>query len=250
MPQAPTIDPAEIERFEAMANKWWDPKGPFAPLHHLNPARLAFIRDEICRHFERNSERARSLDGLSVLDIGCGGGLIAEPLTRLGAAVTAIDPGSDNIAAAKTHAEAQGLSIDYRADKAESLAEKGETFDTVLCLEVVEHVPDVPAFIKMIAPLVKPGGLLVLSTLNRTLKSYALAIVGAEYILRWLEPGTHQWERFVKPEELSSALRQASLAPTAEKGLMYNPLSDRWSLTSDLDVNYFMTAKKSGNAAS
>ena len=168
---------------------------------------------------------------------------MSEPLCRLGASVTGIDPGETNIEAAKEHAAKQGLSIDYLSTTAEQLAEQGQQFDVVLCLEVVEHVPNVESFIKAIRPLVKPGGILILSTLNRTLKSFALAIVGAEYVLRWLEPGTHQWDRFVKPEELNTALRQAGLKPTGERGMIYNPLSDKWSLSRDMDVNYFVSAK-------
>jgi len=179
-----------------------------------------------------------------VLDIGCGGGLVAEPLTRLGAAVTGIDPGAETIAAAKAHAAAAGLEIDYRPVTAETLADGGERFDAVLLLEVVEHVPDVPAFLKRLAPLVADGGVMILSTLNRTLKAYALAIVGAEYVLRWVPAGTHQWDRFVTPKELNSALSSAGLAPSDLTGMVYDPLADRWSLSRDTDVNYFATAKR------
>jgi 2-polyprenyl-6-hydroxyphenyl methylase/3-demethylubiquinone-9 3-methyltransferase len=194
--------------------------------------------------FGRDAKQAGSLAGLSVLDIGCGGGLVCEPLARLGASVTGIDPAAENIAAAKAHASAGGLSIDYQVATAEELAARGQSYDAVLLLEVVEHVPDVPAFIKTVAPLVKPGGVIILSTLNRTLKAYALAIVGAEFILRWLPVGTHQWQRLVQPEELASALSAACLSLASTEGLIYDPFADEWRLGSDTDVNYFATARR------
>lgn len=239
-----TLDRDEIARFAKLADEWWDEKGPFRPLHQINPTRLTYIRDRLCAQFGRNPKAPPSLTGLSVLDIGCGGGLVAEPLTRLGANVTGIDPAEETIAAAKTHAEGAGLKIAYEATAAEALAEAGRQFDAVLLLEVVEHVPDVPAFLKRLAPLVAPGGMMILSTLNRTFKAYALAIVGAEYILRWVPAGTHQWERFVRPEELKAALRGAELSLTDITGMAYDPLADRWSLSRDTDVNYFATATK------
>jgi 2-polyprenyl-6-hydroxyphenyl methylase/3-demethylubiquinone-9 3-methyltransferase len=239
-----TLDPDEVARFAKLAADWWDTKGPFAPLHRITPTRLTYIRDQICAHFGRDPKMPPSLSGLTVLDIGCGGGLVAEPLTRLGADVTGIDPAQETIEAAKTHAQGAGLDIAYRAATAETLADEGKQFDAVLLLEVVEHVPDVPAFLKRLAPLVKPGGVMILSTLNRTLKAYALAIVGAEYVLRWVPVGTHQWERFVRPEELKSALSAAGLTPSGTKGMVYNPLTDVWSLSGDTDVNYFATATK------
>jgi len=239
-----TIDRGEVDRFARLADQWWDAKGPFRPLHQINPTRLTYIRDQLCRAFGRDPKAPPSLSGLAVLDIGCGGGLVAEPLARLGAKVTGIDPAPETIAAAKAHAEGAGLKIDYRAATADELAGEGTQFDAVLLLEVVEHVPDVPAFLKRIAPLTKPGGIMILSTLNRTLKAYALAIVGAEYILRWLPVGTHQWERFVRPEELEAALRGASLTLTDTTGMVYDPLADAWSLSADKDVNYFATAKR------
>jgi 2-polyprenyl-6-hydroxyphenyl methylase/3-demethylubiquinone-9 3-methyltransferase len=246
MPEAPdstaTLDRDEVARFAKLAGKWWDANGPFRPLHRINPTRLTYIRDQLCRRFGRDKTAASSLSGLSVLDIGCGGGLVAEPLARLGASVAGIDPARESIEAAKAHAEGARLKIAYRAATAEELAAEGKTFDAVLLLEVVEHVPDVPAFLKGVAPLVKPSGVMVLSTLNRTLKAYALAIIGAELILHWLPIGTHQWQRFVRPDELNAALRRAGLKPTDTTGMVYDPLADEWRLGRDTDVNYFVTA--------
>lgn len=245
-PEDTTLDAREVERFAAMAREWWDPKGKFAPLHAMNPARLAYIRDRLCEHFRRDARDPASLEGLAVADIGCGGGLLCEPLARLGAAVTGLDPAEETIRAAQTHAAAQGLDIDYRAARAETLAEEGARFDAVLALEVVEHVPDVGAFLKTAGALVRPGGLMILSTINRTLKSYAMAIVGAEYLLRWLPAGTHDWNRFVRPGELSQALAAAGLAETDRRGIVFHPLSGEWGLARDTDVNYLMTAARSG----
>lgn len=239
-----TLDEKEVARFAKDAARWWDAKGPFAPLHRINPVRLSYIRDALCRRLGRDAKAGASLAGLSVLDIGCGGGLVAEPLARLGASVTGIDPAEENIAAAKAHAEGARLTIDYRATTAQALAASGAQFDAVLLLEVVEHVPDVPAFLREVAPLVKPGGIMVLSTLNRTLKSYALAIVGAELILRWLPIGTHQWDRFVTPAELRTGLRGAGFTLTDTTGMIYNPFADEWRLGRDTEVNYLATATK------
>jgi 2-polyprenyl-6-hydroxyphenyl methylase/3-demethylubiquinone-9 3-methyltransferase len=241
-PRDATLDASEVRRFGDLAAEWWDPKGKFRPLHKLGPARLAFIRQEIVRHFARAHGGLRPFDGLSVLDIGCGGGLVSEPVARLGATVTGIDPAPENIAAARAHAASQVLAIDYRACRVEDLVAEGRTFDCVLCLEVVEHVPDVAAFLSECAKLVRPGGLMILSTINRTVKAYALAIVGAEYILRWLPVGTHQWERFVTPDELARHAAAAGLAISHREGLVYNPLTDAWSLSADLDVNYMASA--------
>ncbi|MEX2167379.1 MAG: bifunctional 2-polyprenyl-6-hydroxyphenol methylase/3-demethylubiquinol 3-O-methyltransferase UbiG [Methyloceanibacter sp.] len=237
-----TIDRAEVARFAERAGAWWDADGPFRQLHRINPVRLTYIRDALCRKFRRDAKAASSLAGLSVLDIGCGGGIVCEPLARLGAEVTGIDPAPENIEAAKAHAEGARVGVTYRVAIAEELAASGTTFDAVLLLEVIEHVPDVPAFLKSVAPLVKPGGMLVLSTLNRTLKAYALAIVGAELILRWLPAGTHQWERFVTPDELRLALSGAGLKLTDTTGMVYDPFADEWHLARDTDVNYFATA--------
>jgi 2-polyprenyl-6-hydroxyphenyl methylase/3-demethylubiquinone-9 3-methyltransferase len=239
-----TLDPAEVARFSRLAAQWWDPDGKFRPLHKLGPARLAYIRREIERHFGPPQGGMRPFAGLRMLDIGCGGGLIAEPLARLGATVTGIDPAAESIGVARAHAASQGLGIDYRAVRVEDLTAAGEQFDAVTCLEVVEHVPDVAGFLATCARLVRPGGLMVLSTINRTLKAYALAIVGAEYILRWLPVGTHQWDRFVTPEELTRHLAAAGMEAPRFEGLVFDPLRDRWGLGRDTDVNYMASACK------
>ena len=237
-----TLDQAEVARFAERAGEWWDANGPFKPLHRINPVRLTYIRDQLCRKFGRDKKAAASLKDLTVLDIGCGGGLVAEPLARLGAKVTGIDPSPENIEAAKAHAGGARLDIVYRAETAEALATSSAQFDCVLLLEVVEHVPDVPAFLKEVAPLVKQGGIMIVSTINRTLKAYALAIVGAEIILRWLPLGTHNWDRFVTPEELRRALKDARLKLSDVTGMVYKPLADEWRLARDTDVNYFAAA--------
>jgi 2-polyprenyl-6-hydroxyphenyl methylase/3-demethylubiquinone-9 3-methyltransferase len=241
-----TLDATEIDRFARLSSEWWDARGKFRALHRIGPARLQFLRDEMQRHFGRGQAGMRPLAGLSVLDVGCGGGLISEPLARLGGQVTGLDPAVENIEAARRHAAGQGLEIAYRAGTVEALAAEGLTFDAVVCLEVVEHVPDPAAFLKACAALVRPGGLMLLSTLNRTIKAYLLAIVGGEYVLRWLPVGTHQWERFVTPDELARYLRAAGLGAPVVKGLVYNPLSDAWSLGADTDVNYLAAAAKPG----
>lgn len=243
-PTSVNVDPAEVERFSRLASQWWDPNGKFRPLHKIGPPRIEFARDEICRRLERKVEGMRPLAGLKILDIGCGGGLLCEPLARMGASVTGVDPADASIAAAKMHAEQQGLAIDYRAVEAETLVAEGRTFDAVLCLEVVEHVPDPAAFVKTCAALVRPGGVLILSTINRTLKAYALAIVGAEYVLRWLPVGTHRWDRFITTSELEDHVRNSGLRVWETRGLVYNPLRDSWSLGNDTDVNYMMSAAK------
>jgi 2-polyprenyl-6-hydroxyphenyl methylase / 3-demethylubiquinone-9 3-methyltransferase len=242
---SPTLDPNEVARFSRLAEEWWDPKGKFRPLHQIGPPRLAFIRDHAVEHFKRDRQSLTPLAELTVLDIGCGGGLIAEPLCRMGARVTAIDPSERNIAIAKGHAEPQGLAIDYWAKRVEEIAAGGETFDLVTCLEVVEHVPDVGAFVGECAKVVRPGGLIVFSTINRTLKAWALAILGAEYVLRWLPRGTHQWDRFVTPEELQGHCASAGLIQARFEGMVYNPLKDVWVRSpSDTDVNYLAAAVK------
>jgi 2-polyprenyl-6-hydroxyphenyl methylase / 3-demethylubiquinone-9 3-methyltransferase len=242
-----TLDGEEVDRFARLSREWWNPRGKFGALHRIGPARLAFLRDEMVGHFARRGGGEvglRPLQGLGVLDVGCGGGLIAEPLARMGASVTGLDPAVENIEAARRHAAGQGLSIAYRAGRVEELAVEGLTFDAVVCLEVVEHVPDPGAFLAACAALVRPDGLLLLSTLNRTLKAYLLAIIGGEYVLRWLPVGTHRWERFITPDELSCYLHAAGLAAPTIKGLVYNPLADVWSLGSDADVNYLASASK------
>ena len=241
---ASNLDEAEVARFAALAAEWWNPHGKFRPLHQIGPVRLGFIRDRIIEQFSIERRGLRPLTDLRILDIGCGGGLIAEPLARLGAEVTAVDPADANIMAARAHAEPQGLAIDYRAVRIEDLVAQGAQFDAVVCLEVVEHVPDVAAFLESCAKLVRPGGLLIVSTLNRTLKSFALAIVGAEYVLRWLPVGTHQWHRFVTPDELEQHLKAAGLESGRVEGMVYNPLNDRWTLSQDTDVNYLAAATK------
>jgi 2-polyprenyl-6-hydroxyphenyl methylase/3-demethylubiquinone-9 3-methyltransferase len=239
MAEAASVDPAEIGKFEAMAEAWWDPDGKFRPLHRFNPVRLAYIRDRACRHFGRDPEAGTPLDGLALLDIGCGGGLLSEPMARLGANVVGIDAASRNIAVAKLHAERMGLKIDYRCATAEALAEAGrERFDIVLNMEVVEHVANVRAFLDASLKLLRPGGMMVIATLNRTLKSYALAILGAEYLLGWLPRGTHDWNRFLRPSELVSLVERAGGRVAALDGVVYNPLTDSWRLARDLDVNY------------
>jgi 2-polyprenyl-6-hydroxyphenyl methylase/3-demethylubiquinone-9 3-methyltransferase len=242
-PKAASVDPAELAKFTALAETWWDPAGPMAPLHRLNPVRLAFVRDRATARFGRDPRATRPLAGLRLLDIGCGGGLLAEPLARLGAEVTAIDAAARNIAVARIHAEQAGVAVDYRVASAESLAEAGERFDIVLAMEVVEHVADLDAFLGAAVALLAPGGLLFLATLNRTAKAFALAVVGAEYVLRWLPRGTHDWRRFVRPSELAAALRRHGAAPLEIKGVTYRPLADRWALSPDLDVNYMMVSE-------
>lgn len=237
-----TIDPAEVARFDAMARTWWDSDGPMAVLHRFNPVRLAWIRDRACARFDRDSRRPEALQGLSVVDIGCGGGVLSEPLARLGATVTGLDPATANIEVARLHAARSGLDIDYRAETIEAVVARGQRFDIVLAMEVVEHVADLAAFVAAAAAAVKPGGLLVMATLNRTLKSYALAIVGAEYVLGWLPRGTHDWHKFVTPEELEAAIAGHGLSVTQRAGVSYTPLADRWSLSDDTDVNYMVAA--------
>ncbi|MEI7803701.1 MAG: bifunctional 2-polyprenyl-6-hydroxyphenol methylase/3-demethylubiquinol 3-O-methyltransferase UbiG [Hyphomicrobiales bacterium] len=242
---AATVDDAEIERFSRMAADWWDPRGPMAALHKFNPVRLGYIRDQAAAHFGLDAKKLDSLKGLRILDIGCGGGILSEPLARIGATVVGADPSASNIKVAGEHAAASGVTVDYRCTTAEDLAAAKEQFDIVLAMEVVEHVADVSLFVKTCAGMVKPGGLMFLATLNRTLKSFALAIVGAEYVLRWLPRGTHSWDKFVTPNELEIALEQSGLRVTAEEGVIYNLLADRWQLSSDMDVNYMMVAGKS-----
>jgi 2-polyprenyl-6-hydroxyphenyl methylase / 3-demethylubiquinone-9 3-methyltransferase len=242
---AASVDPAELAKFAAMAESWWDPRGKFAPLHRLNPLRIAYIRDQAARRLGRDPLRPGPLAGLRLLDIGCGGGLIAEPMARLGAQVTGLDPEERNIAVARLHAEEGGLAIDYRAETAEALLASGVApFDIVLALEVVEHVADLRAFLAACAGLLAPEGMLVLATLNRTAKAFALAIVGAEYVLRWLPRGTHDWRKFVRPSELAAALRLSGLDLQELTGVAYNPLGDSWQFSGDLDVNYMAVASR------
>jgi 2-polyprenyl-6-hydroxyphenyl methylase / 3-demethylubiquinone-9 3-methyltransferase len=239
-----TVDDAEVERFSALASEWWDPRGKMAVLHKFNPVRLGFIKEAACRHFGRDAKRLDALAGLRILDIGCGGGILSEPLARLGADVVGADPAKANVEAARLHAAEAGVAVDYRASTAEALADAGERFDVVLAMEVVEHVADLSLFIKRCAEMVKPGGLMVVATINRTIKSFAFAIVGAEYLLRWLPRGTHQWDKFITPNELEAVLERHGLRTIDETGVIYNLVADRWQLATDMDVNYMVTAEK------
>ena len=241
---SPTVDPDEVARFAALAAEWWDPRGKMGMLHKFNPVRLGFIRDLACRQFARDPKRLDSLAGLRMLDIGCGAGILSEPLARLGAEVVGADPAVPNIEAAKVHAAGAGLALDYRVTTAEALADAGERFDVVLAMEVVEHVVDVALFVRRCGEMVKPGGLMVAATINRTLKSFALAIVGAEYVLRWLPRGTHRWDKFVTPDELEAALARRGLCLIEETGVIYDLIADRWRLGRDMDVNYMLAAEK------
>lgn len=242
---ASTIDDAEVARFSAIAAEWWDEKGKFAPLHKLNPTRITYLRDQLIRHFSRDGASATPLKNLSLVDMGCGGGLISEPMARLGATVTGVDASPTNIGVASLHAEQAGVPVTYRATTAEQLALEGAQFDVVLALEIVEHVADIDLFYNALAALVKPGGVLVMSTLNRTTKSYAFGIIGAEYVLRWLPKGTHTWSKFVKPSEMARALSQRGLQVVDVMGLTYSPFSGSFGLNpKDLDVNYLMLATK------
>ncbi|MGQ3041020.1 MAG: bifunctional 2-polyprenyl-6-hydroxyphenol methylase/3-demethylubiquinol 3-O-methyltransferase UbiG [Brevundimonas sp.] len=242
--EGPSIDPADVARFSAQAAEWWDAKGPFAPLHRFNPARLAFVRDRAAAHFGRDVKTREAFAGLTLLDIGCGGGLIAEPMRRMGFGVTAADASSENIGTARAHADQQGLDIHYRAATVEQLETEGAgPFDVVLTMEVIEHVADPEAFIRTCSRLVKPGGLMIVATLNRTLKALALGKFAAEYVLRWVPAGTHDWRQFLKPDEIRGMLANEPLTVTGPYGLEFNPLTDRWS-EGNADINYMMVATR------
>jgi len=241
---ATTIDQSEIDRFSAMADQWWDPTGKFRPLHKFNPVRLEYIRKNICVRFDRDPNDRRALEGLRILDIGCGGGLLCEPMARMGATVIGADASATNIEVAKIHAEQSGLEIDYRPVTAESLEQAGERFDVILNMEVVEHVADVDLFMTTCARMVKSGGLMFVATINRTLKARALAIFMAENVLRWLPKGTHQFEKLVTPAELESPLSAEKLSIIDRTGVFYHPLTDSWKLSRDMDVNYMITAER------
>ena len=242
---AGTVDPEDIARFSAIAAEWWDPTGKFRPLHRLNPLRLTYIRDTVCRRLGRDPLAPEPLAGLRVVDIGCGGGLLSEPVARMGAKVVGVDAAERNVKTAAAHAAETGTPVDYRATTAEALAASGERFDVVLAMEVIEHVADVDLFVKSCADLLAPGGVLFLATLNRTPKSFALAIVGAEYILRWMPRGTHNWRQFLRPSEMAAAVRAHGLAIRDLAGVTYNPLLDEFKLNPrDLDVNYMAWAER------
>ncbi len=241
-PASGTVDDGEVARFTAMAEAWWDPAGKFKPLHRFNPVRLAFMRRVLAAHFGRDPQAPRPFEGLRLVDVGCGGGLLSEPMARMGFAVTGLDAGDRNIGIARAHAQQSGVAVDYRVGGPESL--DGEQFDVVLSMEVVEHVADRPHFLALTAGLVRPGGAMIGATLNRTAKSYALAVIGAEYILRWLPPGTHDWRKFVKPSEFCAALRQSGIDVREMRGMSYSPLSGDWRETMDLDVNYILFGAK------
>lgn len=244
-PAPTTIDPAEVAKFEAMAAEWWDPEGKFKPLHMLNPCRLDYITGQIAAEFDRDLAKDMPFAGLRILDIGCGGGLLSEPMARLGAEVTGADAAAGNIPVAQVHAAQSGLTIDYRHTSAEALAEAGETFDVVLNMEVVEHVADPLAFLTACRALLKPGGLHLCSTINRNPKSFAVAILGAEYVMRWLPKGTHEWSKFITPDELWQLLQQAGMDPVDKKGFVFHPISWTWSLSDqDLSVNYVTASLK------
>ena len=242
---AALVDNADVARYDALGDGWWDPRGAMAPLHRINPTRLRYLRDLAVRHFGGGGAAA-PLEGLRILDIGSGGGLLCEPLARLGGRVTGIDPAPNNVAAAARHAELGGLAIDYRAATAEALAAEGASFDVVVAMEVVEHVPEPDAFVATACSLVRPGGLLALSTLNRTAKSFALAILGAEYVLRWLPRGTHDWNRFRTPDELAAPVRAAGLKVLDRTGMVFDPWRGTWDLSRDTAVNYLLSARRPG----
>lgn len=240
-----SVDRDEVAQFSALADQWWEPDGKFRPLHKFNPVRISYIRDRICEAFGGDPRSATPFAGRAILDIGCGGGLLSEPMARLGARVTGVDASARNIAIAKAHAGQMELDIDYRCTSAEDLAASGARFDFILNMEVIEHVADIQSFMNACAEMLRPGGGMVIATLNRTLKSFGLAIVGAEYVLRWLPRGTHDWRKFVRPHELARATRRSGLQLADLSGVSYSPLSDRWSLSKDLDVNYLAFARKS-----
>ena len=240
-----TVDPSEIAKFEAMAAEWWDPNGKFKPLHMLNPCRLDYITTQIAEEFDRDLTQSVPFAGLRILDIGCGGGLLCEPMARLGATVVGVDAAERNIPVARTHADLSGLNIDYRHTTAEAMAADGEQFDAVMNMEVVEHVSDPLAYLTACQQLLRPGGLHICSTINRNAKSFAMAIVGAEYVMRWLPKGTHEWNKFITPDELFALMRQAGLDPVDRKGFQFNPITWKWRLSDrDLSVNYVTAALK------
>jgi 2-polyprenyl-6-hydroxyphenyl methylase/3-demethylubiquinone-9 3-methyltransferase len=239
-----TIDPNEVEKFSSMAYAWWDESGKFRPLHQINPLRIAYIKSKVIQHFKLNEQQDKVFSGLKLIDIGCGGGLLSEPMCRLGAKVTAIDAAEKNIKIASLHSQKMSLDIDYQATSIEEMAKTGAQYDIVLNMEVIEHVANVNVFMHACAKVLKPGGIMFIATLNRTIKSYLLAIVGAEYILNWLPRGTHSWEKFLRPSEIASMLRQNDLQLKELKGMEYSLLKGHWYLTDNIDVNYLMEVSK------
>jgi 2-polyprenyl-6-hydroxyphenyl methylase/3-demethylubiquinone-9 3-methyltransferase len=240
----PSLDPAEVEKFSKLAAEWWNPAGKFGVLHKFNPVRLAFIREQVTARLARDPLLERPFEGLRLLDIGCGGGLLCEPMARLGARVVGVDPSEKNIKTAMVHAKEQGLDIDYRTGTAEDLAAAGERFDLILNMEVIEHVNDPGTFAATCCSMLKPRGLMFVATLNRTLKSFGLAIIGAEYVLGWLPRGTHQWEKFVTPAEIRDWLSAAGTHTVAQSGVTYHPLGREWKRSNDMSVNYMVVAQK------
>ncbi len=239
-----TINEAEVAKFTAMAEQWWDPNGKFKPIHKFNPVRLSYIRDAALRQFGKDGSAIRPLSGLTVLDVGCGGGLLCEPMARLGATVTGIDAAERNIKIATLHAEQSGVSVAYIATTSEALAAQGEKFDIVLNMEVVEHVDNVPLYMKSCADLVAPGGLMLTATLNRTARAYLLAVIGAEYVLGWLPKGTHDWKKFLTPEEVKTLINRNGMRVISQTGVVYHPLADEWRASSDMAINYMIMAEK------
>ena len=241
---AASVDPAEVAKFTAMADEWWDPAGKFAPLHKFNPCRLAYVRSVAAEHFGRDGRSLAPFDGLSLLDIGCGGGLLTEPMSRLGFAALGVDPSAKNIAIAQNHAQRTGAPVRYRAATAEALLAEQQAFDVILNMEVIEHVADLQGYLGTCSQLLKPGALMFVATLNKTLKSLALAKIGAEYVLGWLPRGTHDWNKFVEPRRLSGLLEESGLKPLKTQGVTFNPLTWDWHLASDVDVNYMIVASR------
>jgi 2-polyprenyl-6-hydroxyphenyl methylase / 3-demethylubiquinone-9 3-methyltransferase len=241
---ATTINDAEIAKFTAMAAEWWDPKGKFKPIHKFNPVRLGYIREHVLAHFGRDGSEMRPFEGLTVLDVGCGGGLLCEPMARLGATVTGIDAAERNIAIARLHAEQSGVAVDYSVTTSEALAATGRTFDLVLNMEVVEHVDNVPLYMKSCADLVAPGGLMLTATLNRTARALAFAVIGAEYVLGWLPKGTHDWKKFLTPDEIKALITRNGLKVTDQTGVVYHPLADDWRKSRDMAINYMVMAQR------
>jgi len=238
------VDEAEVEKFNRLAAEWWNPDGRMKPLHKFNPVRLSYLRDTLIMQFDRDARAIQPFGGLTLLDIGCGGGLLCEPLARMGFTVTGIDPARNNVDVAKAHAEQAGIAVTYRKVTAETLVEEKALFDVVLAMEVVEHVPSVPEFVAAATSLVKPGGIFVAATINRTKRAFALAIVGAEYVLRWLPVGTHSWDKFVTPDELEEAIAAGGLEVFDRQGVVFNPFADRWGLARDMAVNYMLAARR------